>query len=58
MDVLVIAEEACTGVLDGVGLRYTAKYVAVSSIRALSCCVLGFGWLYLARPPVGTYLQG
>ena len=48
--------EACTGALDGVGLRDAAKYVAVSSILGLYCCVLGFGRLYLARPPVGTYL--
>ena len=38
------------------GLRYADKYLAVSSILALSCGILAFGWLYLARPPVGTYL--
>ena len=38
--------EACPGVLDGVGLRDAAKYVAVSSILGLYGCVLGFGGVY------------
>ena len=40
--------EACTGVLDGIGLRYAAKYLAVSSILGLYGCVLGFGGVYHA----------
>ena len=52
------SSQLVAGVLDGIGLRSAAKYVAVSSILGRYCCVLGFGRLYLARPPVGTGYLG
>ena len=42
---------------DQVGYRCLGR-LAVSSILGRYCCVLGFGRLYLARPPVGTGYLG